>query len=142
MRRYLARMFTHEVRLRVRYAETDQMGQMYYGRYAELFEVGRVEALRSLGFPYRRIEDEGVLLPVRDLSVRYHHPARYDDELTVRTTITAMPTARIHFRYELRGAGDALLTEGETTLVFIDKATRRPRRAPQELERALAPFFG
>lgn len=134
-------MFTHEIRMRVRYAETDQMGQMYYGRYAELFEVGRVEALRSLGFPYRRIEEEGVLLPVRDLHVRYHRPARYDDELTVRTTITAMPSARIHFRYELRDAEEVLLTEGETTLVFIDRATRRPCRAPQDLARALAPFF-
>ncbi|WKZ67634.1 MAG: thioesterase family protein [Flavobacteriales bacterium] len=134
-------MFIHETRVRVRYAETDQMGQMYYGRYAELFEVGRVEALRSLGFPYRRIEDDGVLLPVRDLHVRYHRPVRYDDEVIVRTAIVALPEARITFRYALIDAAGALLTEGETTLVFVDRATRRPCRAPGDLVAALAPHF-
>ncbi|MBK8227885.1 MAG: acyl-CoA thioesterase [Flavobacteriales bacterium] len=134
-------MYTHETRVRVRYAETDQMGQMYYGRYAELFEVGRVEALRSIGFPYRRIEENGLLLPVRDLSIRYHRPVRYDDEVTVRTSITSMPAARIHFRYELRHAGDALLTEGETTLVFVDRSTKRPCAAPLDLVAALRPYF-
>lgn len=135
-------MFTHETRLRVRYGETDQMGQMYYGRYAELFEVGRVEALRSLGFPYRRIEENGVWLPVRDLHVRYLKPIRYDDELIVRTTITDLPSARIHFRYALIGADGDCHTEGETTLVFIDRSTKRPCRAPDDLLAALAPYFG
>ncbi|MFZ1693464.1 MAG: thioesterase family protein [Flavobacteriales bacterium] len=134
-------MYMHETRIRVRYAETDQMGQMYYGRYAELFEVGRVEALRSIGFPYRRIEEQGVLLPVRDLSVRYHRPVRYDDEVVVRTAITALPTARIHFKYELRDESDVLLTEGETTLVFVDSSTKRPCQAPAEIVAALRPYF-
>jgi acyl-CoA thioester hydrolase len=134
-------MYTHETRLRVRYAETDQMGQMYYGRYAELFEVGRVEALRSIGFPYKRIEESGVMLPVRELSIRYHRPARYDDEVTMRTTITALPSVRIHFRYELRDASDALLTEGETTLVFVDSLTKRPCAAPKEIVAVLKAFF-
>lgn len=134
-------MFTHDARLRVRYAETDQMGQMYYGRYAELFEVGRVEALRSLGFPYRRIEESGVILPVRDLSIRYRKPVRYDDELIIRTTITALPTVRIHFRYALLGVGEELLTDGETTLVFLDRSTGRPCHAPVALVDALRPWF-
>lgn len=134
-------MFTHDTVLRIRYGETDQMGQMYYGRYAELFEVGRVEALRSLGFPYRRIEEEGVLLPVRDLHVSYIRPVRYDDQVIVRTMITEPPTARIRFRYELIGPDGELLTEGATTLVFVDRESKRPRRAPAELVAALAPFF-
>jgi acyl-CoA thioester hydrolase len=134
-------MYSHETRMRVRYAETDQMGQMYHGRYAELFEVGRVEALRSIGFPYKAIEESGVLLPVRDLSIRYHRPVRYDDEVIVRTTIAALPQVRILFRYELRDADGALLTEGETTLVFLDSATKRPCQAPQAILEALRRFF-
>ena len=72
-------MYTHEMTIRVRYGETDRMGFVYYGNYAEYFEVGRVEALRSLGFAYRALEDDGVLLPVHDMQIRYHQPARYDD---------------------------------------------------------------
>lgn len=138
--RYFSAMFTHEASARVRYAETDQMGYVYYGRYAELFEVGRVEAMRALGFPYRALEEAGVMLPVAELSIRYRKPARYDDALTIRTMISEPPTARITFRYEVL-RGDELLCTGETTLVFVDRATMRPRRAPQELADALAPHF-
>lgn len=133
-------MFEHSIQLRVRYGETDQMGYMYYGRYAEHFEVGRVEALRALGFPYKRIEEQGILLPVHDLVVKYHQPARYDDLLTVRTLVELPTSVRIRFRYEVRNAADALLTEASTTLVFIDKVSGRPRRAPEELLAALAPW--
>ncbi|MFN3875677.1 MAG: acyl-CoA thioesterase [Flavobacteriales bacterium] len=135
-------MFMHDARARVRYAETDQMGYVYYGRYAELFEVGRVEAMRALGFPYRALEDAGVMLPVSELRARYLRPARYDDELIIRTSIPEPPTARIVFRYAVLGADGALLCEGETTLVFVDRATMRPRRAPRDLAAALAPYFG
>ena len=130
-------MFVHDITLRVRYGETDQMGYVYYGNYAEYLEVGRVEALRTLGFPYRRLEEEGVMLPVRELAVRYHAPARYDDLITVRTFIDELPTARIHFRYEVRSAANELLTEASTTLVFVDRATMRPTRAPKDLVDAL-----
>lgn len=117
------------------------MGFMYYGDYPSLFEVGRVEALRSLGFPYRRLEEEGVMLPVRDMQVRYHRPAHYDDLITVRTTITELPAARIHFRYELFNEAGVLLTDGTTTLVFVDRDTMRPCRAPDHLVAALRPYF-
>lgn len=130
-------MFTHETTLRVRYGETDRMGYVYYGDYAEYFEVGRVEALRSLGFPYRLLEDRGIMLPVRDMHVRYHRPARYDDLITVRTTIASLPAASIHFSYGLHAEDGTLLTEATTTLVFVDAHTMRPRRAPQELVDAL-----
>lgn len=134
-------MYTHDLNLRVRYAETDQMGYVYYGTYAQYFEVGRVEALRSLGFPYRRMEDEGVMLPVHSLAVKYHKPAHYDDPLTVRTIITEMPSVRIHFAYEIRNDKGVLLTEATTTLVFMDRASNRPRRAPEELLKCLQPYF-
>lgn len=81
------------------------------------------------------------MLPVHDLSVRYHKPAFYDDLLTVRTIITEMPTVRIRFAYEVRNEVGVLLTEAATTLIFIDRATNRPRRAPEDLLRLLKPFF-
>ncbi len=140
-RGYLPAMFSHETKVRVRYGETDQMGYVYYGDYAGYFEVGRVEALRSLGFPYRRLEEEGVMLPVRELHTTYHQPARYDDVLTVRTTITALPTVRIVFDYELRNEAGVLLCEASTTLVFVGRANMRPRRAPDDLVAVLSGFF-
>ena len=134
-------MFTHETTLRVRYGETDQMGFVYYGDYAEFLEVGRVEALRSLGFSYRELEDQGVLLPVHDLSINYHLPARYDDLITVRTTITRPPSVRIEFTYALMNAAGERLTDARTTLVFVDRITGKPTRAPQALVEVLAPYF-
>jgi acyl-CoA thioester hydrolase len=134
-------MYSHDHQLRVRYGETDQMGFVYYGRYAEFFEIGRVETMRSLGFPYKRIEEEGVRLPVHELKVKYHKPARYDDLLTVRTMVIARPTVRIVFRYEVLNEAGLLLTEAETTLVFIDTVSGRPRTAPPGLVLALARYF-
>jgi len=134
-------MFTHDTTLRVRYGETDRMGYVYYGTYALYFEVGRVEALRHLGFPYRAIEDQGVMLPVHDMQVKYHRPARYDDALTIRTTIRTLPGVRIVFDYQVMDELGLLLTEATTTLVFVDRATGRPRAAMKELVDALAPYF-
>jgi len=138
---YIAAMYSHEHTIRVRYGETDQMGYVYYGDYAEYLEVGRVEALRSLGFPYRRLEEEGMMLPVHDLHITYHKPARYDDLLTIRTTITELPNVRMKFTYEIRNASAELLCEASTTLVFVDSTTMRPMRGPDELVKALTPFF-
>ncbi len=135
-------MFTHDTTLRVRYGETDRMGYVYYGTYALYFEVGRVEALRHLGLPYRMIEDQGVMLPVHDMQVKYHKPARYDDALTIRTTIRTLPGVRIVFDYQVMDEQGLLLTEASTTLVFVDRATGRPRPAMKELLDALAPYFG
>lgn len=134
-------MFSHGTEVRVRYGETDQMGYVYYGDYAEYFEVGRVEALRSLGFPYRRLEEEGIMLPVRELHITYHQPARYDDLLQVRTTITSLPTVRIVFGYTIHDAAGTLLCEASTTLVFVDRATMRPTRVPKALVDALTVHF-
>lgn len=134
-------MFSHVIHLRVRYAETDKMGYVYYGAYAQYFEVGRVEALRSLGISYRSLEEQGIMLPVHDLTVKYHRPAHYDDLLRVRTTILQVPGVRIQFSYVVHNEAGELISEATTTLVFVDAATMRPRRAPQVLVDLLAPFY-
>lgn len=134
-------MYSHQTELRVRYAETDRMGYVYYGTYAQYLEVGRVEALRSLGFPYRAIEEGGVMLPVRDLTVRYFKPAFYDDLLIVSTVIPEWPGARIRFEYEIHDEQGQLITKADTTLVFIDRASGRPTRPPAPLLDRLSPYF-
>ena len=135
-------MYKHEVELRVRYAETDRMGYVYYGNYAEYLEVARVEMLRSVGISYRELEEQGVMLPVRELRITYHKPARYDDEITVRTELRTEPNVRIVFHYAIVNADGVLLTEAETTLVFIDAQSGRPRTVPVEVKDRLARYFG
>ena len=93
-------MYTSETKVRVRYSETDMMGYCYYGNYASYFEVARVEAIRQLGFSYKKMEDDGIALPVLEFSIKYFKPAFYDDELRIETTITEIPKARIHFTYK------------------------------------------
>ncbi|MEO8066592.1 MAG: thioesterase family protein [Flavobacteriales bacterium] len=135
-------MYDHEVKLRVRYAETDRMGYVYYGNYAEYLEVARVEMLRSIGISYRELEESGVMLPVRELRITYHKPALYDDEISVRTELRTLPTVRIVFHYTIRNGAGVLLTEAETTLVFMDTKSGRPRTAPAEVNDRLARYFG
>ncbi len=133
-------MFQHQISLRVRYAETDRMGYTYYGNYAIYFEVARVETLRSAGITYRSLEDEGVLLPVADYSIKYHKPAFYDDELRIETVIPTLPTAKIRFEYKTY-RGDELLNTASTDLVFVDKATGRPMRCPADVLEAMKKYF-
>ena len=134
-------MYTFETSIRVRYGETDQMGYVYYGNYPLYYEVGRTEMLRSVGLTYRAMEEEGILLPVRSLIIKYIEPAHYDDLLCLRVIIKELPTAKIHFYYELYNEEKTLLNTGETTLVFVDAKTRRPRRAPEALMTELKKFF-
>jgi len=134
-------MFSHSTKIRVRYADTDQMGYMYYGNYAEFYEVGRVEMLRSLGLTYKSMEDSGIIMPVTDLKCKYIKPAFYDEEITVKVFIDKMPTLRIHFRYELYNEGDELINMGETTLVFIDKEKKRACLPSKEFLEKLRIYF-
>lgn len=124
--------FRHTILLRVRYGETDQMGYCYYGNYASYFEVGRVEALRSLGMSYKSLEDDGVMLPVSHFEVDYIRPAYYDDELAVTTAITELRGARLFFEYEIRNEAEELIASAKTTLVFVAKETMKPIAPPQE----------
>jgi len=134
-------MYLHEEKIRVCYADTDQMGYVYYGNYARYYEIGRVEALRSLGFSYKELEQSGVVLPVYEHTSRYHQPAKYDDLLTIRVFIKALPTVRMIFEYEIYNEEGVLLNTGATTLVFIEKTTNKICRAPRYLTDQLTPFL-
>ena len=109
-------MFEHSTKVRVRYGETDQMGYMYYGNYAEFYEVGRVEMLRSLGLTYSGMEESGIMMPVLEMNCKYLKPALYDEEITVRVIMNKMPGIKIHFRYELFNEKNELINTGETLL--------------------------
>ena len=134
-------MFSTEVQIRVRYAETDQMGFVYYGNYATYFEVARVEALRALGFSYKKLETDGILLPVMNYSIDYFNPAYYDDLLTIKTTIPVLPTARIKFEYETYNESDVLINKATTSLVFIKSSTNRPGAAPEDFLKMISKYF-
>ncbi len=134
-------MYTSETKIRVRYGETDKMGYVYYGVYPLYYEVGRTELMRKFDFPYKKIEDMGVMLPVKSLEIKYHLAAKYDDLLTVKTTIRELPSARITFYYEVYNEQEELLNEGSTMLIFVDEESRRPKRAPKELLDQLEPYF-
>lgn len=119
--------------LRVRYGETDKMGIVYYGNYATYLEQGRTEWLRDIGFSYKWMEDNGIHLPVVELSVKYKAPARYDDVLTVTTILKKIPTYSIEFTYEIHNQEGQLLITGETSLVFVNSITNKLQRAPNYL---------
>ena len=135
-------MIKAETKLRVRYGETDQMGYAYYGVYAQYYEVGRVEAMRLLGFSYKEVEERGILLPVVDYGIHYHKPAFYDDEITIITTIAKKPTGvKLPFHYESYNANGELINSGHVTLVFIQKSTGKPTAIPDWFNKAMSPFF-
>ncbi|MFO0969728.1 MAG: thioesterase family protein [Gemmataceae bacterium] len=113
-------MLVGEIDIRVRYAEVDRMGFLHHANYLVYFEQGRTELLRSQGYAYRDLEDQGYLLVLTRLQVRYRSPARYDDHLTLRTILSRTTHVKIEHRYELLRDG-ALLAEGETTLACIDR---------------------
>jgi acyl-CoA thioester hydrolase len=128
-----------EVRLRVRYAETDKMGVVYHSNYVIWFEVGRVELLRQLGFEYAGMEkQDDCHIPVVDLRVRYKSPALYDDEILVRTRLANVRSSLLHFAYEILRAGDdTLLATGETMHIIVDSRFQR-RSLPEKYLQAFA----
>lgn len=135
-------MYISETSIRVRYAETDQMGYVYYGHYAMYYEVARVESLRQLGLTYKEIEDMGVMMPVLENHSRYLAPARYDDLLRIVTTLREKPGVKIKFEYDIYNNENTLIHKGETVLVFINKSTNKPCRQPPAMEKVLERFFG
>ncbi len=134
-------MLNSSTTIRVRYAETDQMGYVYYGNYAQYFEVARVEMLRELGFSYHSLEQNGILLPVLDFRIRYKQPALYDDVLVIKTAIPEIPSTRIIFNYATFNEAGAQLNEASTTLVFVNKESGRPTRIPEDLLAVMRPEF-
>ena len=135
-------MIKSESKLRVRYGETDQMGYVYYGVYAQYYEVGRVDAMRQLGFSYKDVEAKGVLMPVVEFIVNYKKPAFYDDEITIITYIKKKPEGlKIIFDYECYNSKKELLNTGKVTLVCVDKLTQKMVKLPNWFNKALSSFF-
>lgn len=131
-------MYTHETQIRVRYAETDQMGYLYYGNYAQYYEVGRVEMIRSLGLTYKDLEEKhGVMMPVMSLQMRFVRPARYDELVTIKTTLRKMPNRFITFHVELFNELGKLVNGGSVKLCFVDMASNKSISVPEVLAGAL-----
>jgi len=132
-------MRTVEIALRVRYAETDQMGIVYHSHYAVWFEIGRTEFCRAAGMPYRQLEESGLRIPVTGLECKYRRPARYDDDLRVRTSLSELSPRGLTFRYDVLDREGRRMADGSTRHIFAD-AQGKPRRAPEDVVRALESF--
>ena len=135
-------MIEYVHRHRVRYREVDPMGLVYHAHYVDYFEVARTEILRELGLPYRQIEEEGLIMPVVDLQIRYHAPAYYDDVLAIAARVHEPPAMRVRVDYEVRRDGEeSVLTSGHVTLCFVDRERQRPVRAPERFRRLFMEAF-
>jgi acyl-CoA thioester hydrolase len=135
-------MFQATTQVRVRYSETDQMGVVYHGNYASFSEIGRTDALRDLGLTYKQFEvQEGIMMPVLDMSFNFHKSAYYDELLNIKTAIFSLPGVRARFDYEIYNEQDAQITSGHVTLVSVNMQTRRPCKCPSILLDKLRPYF-
>ena len=124
-------MKSHFTYVKVRYAETDQMGVVYHGNYAQYLEIARIDWLEAIGISYKKMEEEGVMLPVYELNLKFKKSAKFDDELKIITRLKKKPGVRIEFEYEIFNQHGELLTEAETTLIFMDVEKSKPIRCPQ-----------
>lgn len=135
-------MYEFNTQVRVRYAEADPMNVVYYGNYAQYFEVGRVESLRNLGISYKGIEDMGIMLPVVELNIKYLRPAKYDDLLTIKSQIKELPTDhKIIFDQEIYNEEGKLLTIGKVKLYFMDSKLGKRASMPSFMLEKLSSFF-
>ncbi len=123
----------HEIQVRVRYSETDQMGVVYHGNYIPFFEMGRVEWLRNKGVSYKSLEEGGIALPIVSMTLNYKKPARYDDLLTVKTRFKNYSSVKIEFECEIWSEIDELLTTAHFVLVFVNMETGRPMVPPKDI---------
>jgi len=128
----------NRISFRVRYAETDQMGVVYHGNYAQYLEMGRVEWLRQYGISYKSMEEKGVMLPVISLQMNFKKSAIYDDLLTVETKLKKTPSVKIEFEFKIFNEAKELLVEAEVVLAFIDMHTNRPIKCPEYVLHAIA----
>ena len=135
-------MICAESKIRVRYAETDQMGFVYYGVYAQYYEIGRVDAIRKLGFSYRNLEARGLWLPVLHFEIKYIKPARYDEELLLYTYLKQFTEGpRIVFECEMFNSDREQLNKGRVELVCIGSKNLKPQKFPNWFTEALRPHF-
>lgn len=135
-------MFTSETQIRIHYALTDQMGIVYHGHYAQFYEIGRAEAIRELGYTYKDIEAMGIIMPVVDIHSKFLRPAKYDDLITVKTTLRELPLHhKIIFHSEIYNAANELLNVGDVTLYFMEAKTMSRCNMPEALKDKLAKYF-
>lgn len=135
-------MFTFETTVRVRYAETDQMGVVYHSNFFLYYEVSRVESIRQLGLSYADMEKLGVIMPVIDVQSRFFRPALYDDLLTVKTILNELPVHhKIEFHHEVYNEKKELLVTGRVILYFMDAKTMKRTVIPEQLMKKLQPYF-
>ncbi len=135
-------MFIHSFQKRVRYGETDQMGYLYYGNYAQLYEIGRAELIRSIGLTYRDMEEKhGIMMPVLSMNSRFVRPALYDELLTIKTMLRHLPEQNITFFHEIFNEQKKLVNGGSVKLCFIDTTTGKRVGTPSYLLEALAIHF-
>ncbi|MBQ2247997.1 MAG: acyl-CoA thioesterase [Tidjanibacter sp.] len=120
-----------EVTLRVRYKETDQMGVVHHSNYPVYYEYARTELLRAQGFSYKLMEERGIMLPVREIGMKFLTPARYDDLLTIRVMLPEIKGARLRFEHEIHNQDGQLVNTGFVELVIMNATTRRPCHAPE-----------
>lgn len=135
-------MFVTETQVRVRYAETDQMGVVYHSNYFPYFEAARAESIRELGFTYADMEKMGVVMPVVDIHCRYLRPARYDDLLTIKTTLKELPVHhKIEFHHDVLNEAGELLVVGKVILYFMESGSMKRAAMPEILLKKLQPHF-
>ena len=135
-------MFTHRAQIRIHYALTDQMGVVYHGHYAQFYEIGRTEALRSLGITYKSIEELGVIMPVTEIHTKFLRPAKYDDLITVVIIGKDMPQHhKIVFTGEIFNEKNELLNAGTVTLFFMDAKTMKRCDMPDAIKEKVKDFF-
>lgn len=133
---------TKKTRYRVLYADTDMMGVVYYGNYGRLFEMGRTEMVRSMGLPYIELEKAGIVMPVYSVESKYRNVIRYDELITIETTVKEVPAVRMEFFHRIFNEDGRLAHEAKVVLVFMDKKTNRPVRAPKALTDLLENYSG
>jgi len=121
-----------ELDIFVRYSETDQMSFVYHGNYVKYFEMGRISWLKKLGFSYKKLEEDGIKLPVIDLKINFKQPALFDDKLTLITKLVKSPSYMIEFNYEILKDGK-IITLGYTKLIFLNSKTNKPVRCPKKI---------
>jgi acyl-CoA thioester hydrolase len=135
-------MFITETQIRVRYAETDQMGVVYHSNYFLYFETARAESIRQFGFTYAEMEKSGTLMPVTDVHCKYLRPAKYDDMITVKTTVKELPVHhKIEFHHEVFNEKNELLVVAKIILYFIDAQSMKRTTAPAQLLKKMESFF-
>jgi acyl-CoA thioester hydrolase len=135
-------MYSTETPIRIHYALTDQMGMVYYGNYAQFYEIGRTEAIRQLGYTYKDIEAMGIIMPVIETHSYFLRPAKYDDLITVKTILKEMPSLHsIVFYTEIYNEANKLLNKGETTLYFIEASSMKKINMPAQLDHKLQHYF-